>query len=602
MKNYGFESVNLTKGYFFDKYELNRKITIDAVYDRFAESGRIEAFKFNWTPDREDLKKPHFFWDSDVAKWMEGAAYLLKKAPNPELEKKIDDIVAEIKKNQCEDGYFNIYFTVVEPENRWKNRDWHELYCAGHLFEAAVALKEIGKPELLECMDKYVGHIHKVFVEEKSATFNSPGHEEIEIALVRLYTATGNKKYLDLAAFFINTRGTEEDAERSSYNQSHLPVREQDTALGHSVRAMYLYTSMAMLAKETNDEALFTACKNLWKDVTERKMYVTGGIGSEAIGECFTVPFDLSNDRAYTETCAGIGLMFFARAMSELDNDAKYADIIERVFYNGVMSGLSLDGEKFFYENPLEINLFERFENRYGKRRLPITQRPKIFSCSCCPPNINRLLASIGNYVFAKGDDVLYINQYTGATLSENGVECEVVTEYPNDGSVKITARGIGRVAVRIPFWCDSFKINKAYTLDKGYAYIQNDESPIEIDFDMPVVPVFSDARIIHSVGKLCVMRGPVVYCAEAIDNGENLHALLVPEEFSGVKTEKCEKCGLMKIQMDAYRTVSERGIYSRKAPTYERTALKLIPYSIFANRGESDMCVWFRRIYSLCK
>ena len=594
MKYCGFESVNFTNGYFYDKYELNRKITIDAVYDRFLESGRIGAFKFDWTPDKEVKFKPHFFWDSDVAKWMEGAAYLLRKAPDKELEAKIDSLVADIKKNQGEDGYFNIYFTVVEPDKRWSDRNCHELYCAGHLFEAAVELRDIGKNELFECMDRYVDYIHKVFVEDKSAAFSTPGHEEIEIALIRMYKVSGNKKYLSLAKHFLDMRGVAEEAYKDEQFQTHLPVREQKVALGHSVRAMYLYTSMAMLAKEIGDKELLDACKALWEDVTERKMYVTGGVGSEAMGECFTVPYDLSNDRAYTETCAGIGLMFFARAMSEFENDSKYADAIERVFYNGVMSGLSVDGERFFYENPLEINLFEHYESRYGKRRLPITQRPEIFGCSCCPPNINRLLASLGNYVFAQDGDTLFINQYTGAELCDGEVRCTVATEYPNCGRVVITAGGAGTVAFRIPFWCDSFKVNKAYTVEKGYAYVVNDGTAIEIDFDMPVTLVYSNARLIHSVNKVCVMRGPVVYCAESVDNGENLHGIVIPDVLENLKTECCCKCGLTKVSFDALRISGGCSLYSRSAPVYEKTNLKLIPYSIFANRGETDMSVWF--------
>ncbi len=612
MKYCGFESVNFTNGYFYDKYELNRKITINAVYDRFLESGRIDAFKFGWVEDDNkdatgsrlyaerngrNAKKPHFYWDSDGAKWMEGAAYLLRKAPDKALEAKIDSLVADIKEHQGEDGYFNIYFTVVEPKKRWQDRNFHELYCAGHLFEAAVALRDIGKNELFECMDKYVDYIHKVFVLEKSAAFSTPGHQEIEIALLRMYKVSGNKKYLDLAKHFLEMRGVADEAYKDEQFQTHLPVREQKVALGHSVRAMYMYTSMAMLAKEIGDKELLEACNALWEDVTERKMYVTGGIGSEAMGECFTVPYDLSNDRAYTETCAGIGLMFFARAMSEFENHAKYADVIERVFYNGVMSGLSVDGKRFFYENPLEINLFEHFESRCGRRRLPITQRPEIFFCSCCPPNINRLLASLGNYVFAKDGDTLFVNQYTGAELCDGEVKCKITTEYPNDGKVVITAEGIGKVAFRIPFWCDSFKVNKAYTSEKGYAYVENDGTAIEIYFDMPVSLVYANPALIHCAGKVCVMRGPVVYCAEGVDNGENLHSIVVPEVLENVRTEICEKCGLVKISVDARKISNGNNLlYSKKAPEYDNTELKLIPYSVFANRGESDMAVWLRR------
>ena len=340
MKTISFNNVDLLGGYLFDKQELNRKITINSVYDRFDDTGRIGAFNFDYTPDTPEELKPHIYWDSDVAKWMEGACYILTKHKNPDLEAKVDALVAKIKEHQCEDGYFNIHFTIVEPELRFTDRKWHELYCAGHLMEAAVAYAEAtGKTDFLDCMEKYADLIHRVFVVEKSAGFSTPGHQEIELALIRMYLYTGKKKFLDLAKHFIDTRGAVEESWKEDYNQSHLPVREQTEAVGHSVRAMYLYTGMAMLAKETGDEALANACKKLWNDTTLRKMYITGGLGSTPIGEAFSNPFDLPNDQAYTETCAGIGLMFFANAMLALENDAKYADVTERILYNGVQIG-----------------------------------------------------------------------------------------------------------------------------------------------------------------------------------------------------------------------------------------------------------------------
>lgn len=597
MKNIGFANVDFTNGFLFDKYNLNKNVTIDAVYDRFYETGRIEAFKFNWKPSDGDAKKPNIFWDSDVAKWMEGAAYILRKFPNAKLEAKVDELVEDIKAHQCDDGYFNIAFTVAEPEKRWTNRDWHELYCAGHLFEAAVALADIGKNDLIVCMEKYADYIHKVFVEEKSAKFATPGHEEIELALMRMYNKTGKKKFLDLAAYFINTRGTEDDVEKSDYNQSHLPVRRQRSAVGHAVRAVYLYTGMAKLAKETGDSELLCACNELWRDITERKMYVTGGIGSIAFGEAFTIPYDLSNDGAYTETCAGIGLMYFAKEMSEIYNDAKYADVIERLIYNGMISGLSLSGDAFFYENPLEINLSEHFGTRYGERRFPITQRPKIFGCSCCPPNINRILASLGDYIFAKDGNTLFINQYTGATLSDNNMNCSIITDYPQNGKIIIKSEGAEKLAFRIPSWCDSFTVSKEYTLNKGYAYVNvaKEGDEIALNFEMPAVTVFSDSRVIRDVNKACVMRGPVVYCAESVDNSENLHSFSISETLQNVTEEVCEKCGLIKLETDAYVTVSEEGkLYSRQKPKRAETRLKLIPYCNFANRGKTNMLVWF--------
>ena len=597
MKSFSFDKVNLSSGYLFDKQELNRKTTINAVYDRFYDTGRIGAFDFDYNPDDPNSIKPHIYWDSDVAKWMEGAAYILKKHPTPDLEAKVDALVERIKANQREDGYFNIYFTIIDPENRFTARHKHELYCAGHLMEAAVAYADAtGKKDFLGCMERYADYIWKVFVEEKSAAFSTPGHQEIELALVKMYLFTKKKKYLDLAAFFIDTRGTIEENDAvtgGDYSQSHIPVRQQTEAVGHSVRAMYLYTGMAMLAKETGDRELLEACKALWNDTTLRKMYVTGGLGSTCIGEAFTSEFDLPNDTAYTETCAGIGLMLFSQAMLALENDAKYADAIERVLYNGVLSGISLDGKAFFYENPLEITLKDKFENNHGKRRLPITQRVECFSCSCCPPNINRIFPTFENYLYGIDGDTLFVNQFVSSSLDENGITCKQETTYPNGNTVKVSASGIGKIAIRIPQWCDSFKLNKKYTLMNGYAVVENDGKEITVSFDMTPRLVFGDCRIKSDANRVCIMRGPIVYCAEAVDNGENLHGIVLPAKLK-VKERFDESFGLYTLEIPATkRAPFENGIYSNKPPKSEKINLTLIPYSGFANRGESDMLVW---------
>ncbi len=596
MKLFSFDKVELKSGFLKDKQELNRKITINAVYDRFYETGRIGSFKCNWRTGDEN--KPHIFWDSDVAKWMEGAAYILKKTPDDALEAKVEEIIDDMEKNQRTDGYFNIYFITVEPANRFKNRDWHELYCAGHLLEAAVAYADAtGKDRFLNIMEKYMDYITKVFVHEKSAAFTTPGHEEIELALVRAYRFTGKKKYLDLAAFFINERGMRED-EKTEYNQSHAPVREQDEALGHSVRAMYLYTAMADLAYELKDEKLNEACHKLYHDVVDKKMYITGGLGSTYVGEAFTKPYDLPNEEAYTETCAGIGLMFFAKRMMMLDNDASYADTIERVFYNGVMAGLSVGGDSFFYENPLEITLMNHFSNIHGVKRYPITQRLKCFGCSCCPPNVNRLLPVLGEYVYGHENDTLYINQFTDSTLSDGSVSCEMTTKYPLDGKVCIKASGVKRVAVRIPSWCDGFEMNKAYTMENGYAIVEND-GEITVSFDMTPFAVCANVGVIKDIGKLCIQAGPVVYCAEAVDNGENLHALALDTEF-GYEVKYDEFSGLNSLVVDGYRVENTTDkLYARAAKesaVKKPVKIKMIPYYSFANRGETDMLTWFNR------
>ena len=594
MKLIPYHQVNLRGGYLYEKQELNTKTTIHAVYDRFYETGRITAFKFGY-PDTDPIQ-PHYFWDSDVAKWMEGAAYILHRDPNPDLEAKVDEIVEDIARNQCEDGYFNIFFTVVQPENRWANRDWHELYCAGHLMEAAVAYAEAtGKTKFLSCMEKYADYIAKVFMEDHSAAFHTPGHEEIELALVKMYRYTGKKKYLDLAAYFINTRGTVEEQNKTNYNQAHLPVREQTDAVGHAVRAVYLYTGMAYLAKETGDESLVAACKKLWKDITERKMYITGGLGSTYIGEAFTTPFDLPPDQAYTETCAGIALCFFANGMLALDNNAAYADVIERALYNGVTSGLSVSGDQFFYENPLEINLSERFASVWGSRRFPAHRRVACFACSCCPPNMNRLLASLGGYVYGLDGDTLYINQFADSVVTADGMTATMETDYPRSGKVTVTATGSAHVAIRIPAWCDAYTLDKPYTFKDGYALVENDGTPITVTFDLTPRRVWADSRVLRAAGQATIMRGPVVYCAEGVDNGEGeLHNYVLPTEFTSAE-EGSDAYGLPTLTVPCTKRVTDRGgLYRNTPPKVKEAILKLIPYNAFANRAETDMRVWF--------
>ena len=596
MKLIPHSHVHLKGGFLFDKQELNRRTTIHAVYDRFVETGRIGAFKFGYPQD--DPIQPHFFWDSDVAKWIEGASYILEHAPDPVLEARIDEIVEDIRKNQRDDGYFNMYFTVVQPDGRWSNRDWHELYCAGHLMEAAVAYAEAtGKSTFLSCMEKYADYIAKVFMEEQSAAFVTPGHEELELALVRMYRHTGKKKYLDMAAWFINQRGSNIKEEATDYNQSHAPVREQDSARGHAVRAMYLYTGMAYLAAETGDRELISACKKLWEDTVERKMYVTGGLGSTYIGEAFTTPYDLPPEQAYTETCAGIGLCLFGGGMLELENNAAYADVIERALYNGVTSGLSADGAQFFYENPLEINLSEHFSNKWGARRFPAHRRVACFACSCCPPNINRLLASVGNYVYGMDGDTLFANQFVASCMEYQGASAVMDTRYPNDGAVTVSATGVSRIAVRIPAWCDTFALNKPYVLQNGYAVIENDGTPVALTMDLNPRRVWADARVLRAANRVAIMKGPVVYCAEGVDNGEGeLHNYVIPQTFTAMEDHAPDSgYGLPTITLPCLKRVADGGgLYRNTPPRLEETTLRLIPYNAFANRWETDMRVWF--------
>lgn len=597
MKTLSYKNVLLNSGFLHEKQQLNKNVTIGAVYDRFNETGRINAFNCNWQEGKE--QKPHVFWDSDVAKWMEATSYILQKEKNPLLEARVESIIDAIEQNQSEDGYFNIYFTVCEPDKRFTDRSAHELYCAGHLFEAAVAYYEAtGKDRFLKLMEKYADYIKKIFIEDKSAAFITPGHEEIELALIRLYRATGKKQYLETAAFFLNNRGSKADrvgeiSEKSL--QCHLPVREQKTAEGHCVRACYLYAAMADLAYETNDATLYEKCKEIFNDIVNSKMYITGGIGSTRCGEAFTVSYDLKNDKAYAETCAAIALMFFAHRMMRFENDSCYADVIERILYNGMIAGLSLSGDKFFYENPLEIDMrnYIRFPHPTAKEIYAITSRVKVFDCSCCPPNLNRVLASLGDYIYGYEDDTVYINQFAGSNAVIGNMKVTQKTDFPINNEIKIKAEGVKKLCIRIPNWCADVSINAAYTLQNGYAVIDNPNQEITIRFDMSPFLVQSNTEIYENNGKVAVCCGPFVCAAEAVNNIENLHSIYIDKNFTA-KAEYSEALSGFTLKVKAFRKITDDKLYSRYNEIFEDYTLKMIPYAAFANRGDSNMCVWF--------
>ncbi len=592
-----FKLTNITGGFWKEMQEKNQAVTIDAVYKRFKETGRFEAMKCNW---KEGMgNKPHIFWDSDVAKWIEGAAYVLAKHDDAKLSEKVEEIINDIESNQWEDGYFNVYYTVVEPKNRFKFRANHELYCAGHLIESAVAYYECtGKDRFLKIMMKYADLIYKVFVKEKSADFVTPGHQEIELALIRLYRCVKNKKYLDLCKFFIDNRGNNDkdtnfENMNDKYAQNDIPARELKSADGHAVRAMYYYAAMADLAKETNDKQLFEVCKILYEDVTERKMCITGGIGSTYTGEAFTVPYDLPNMTVYNETCASIGLAIFADKMLENEIDSRYADIIERVLYNGIISGISLDGKSFFYENPLEISLKSQNRNvsTIIKDRLPITKRQEVFECSCCPPNINRVFASVEKYIYDMKDDVFYVNQYMDSIYDDGKHRIVQKTNYPFDRVVKINCTEIEHIAIRIPNWCDEFYINVAYELKNGYAYIRN---PQNIELKLIMKPKFymANTEVDDCANKVALLYGPMVYCVERIDNPINLHSIYIDIK-TDFEIKYCEEYGVLTVNTKGFRRISSNKLYEELTEEYEKIGIKFIPYYAFANRDESDMLVW---------
>ena len=597
-----FSGTRITGGFWKQKQDLVRRVTTKAVYDRFSDTGRIAAFRFDWKEG--DPNKPHFFWDSDVAKWIEGAAYQLAIKPDARLEKKIDALVEQIAQHQHPDGYFNIFFTVIDPAHRFFNRDWHELYCAGHLMEAAVAYYQAtGKDKFLSCMCHYADYIEKRFVTDADTPFGTPGHEEIELALVRLYECTGETRYLHLAKHFIDKRGTEQltnpDWMHASYSQSHKPVREQTTAEGHAVRAMYLYCGMADVALHTGDAQLQAACEALFDNVAERRMYVTGGIGSSGAGEAFTVDYDLPNLISYTESCASLALALFANRMLRFGADRKYSDVVERVIYNGFLSSLSLDGKSFFYQNPLEILPYMHERDTSVKHKsvgLPPMQRSEVFICSCCPPNVVRFIPSIANMLYSDDGDVLYVHQFMQSvtTVERNGrmLVLEQQTRYPENGKIKIKlSGGSTRIAVRIPGWFDGYTGETV----NGYAYFDLADGE-ELAFDFTMKPTFIEARpeVVFDCGRYAVQRGPVIYCMESADNGALLRDITL-DSRARFTYGKHPILGVPQLRVRAYRTVREPDapLYRKKTQNKEKIDAVLIPYYAFANRGACEMQVW---------
>lgn len=605
-KPISYRDTTIKSGFWYKRQQINAQNTLESVYRRFEETGRFAALRCNGSV------KPHIFWDSDVAKWMEGAAYLLAKAPNPALEEKMDRLIDTIAEHQEQCGYFNSYFQVEEPEQKFCRRTDHELYCAGHLMEAAVAYQEAtGKDQFLKMMCRYADYIEKKFKLENSAKFTTPGHEEIELALVRLYHATGEKRYLDLSLFFINQRGQNgKDLEKfydfanAKYTQDHLPVREQTTAEGHAVRAVYLYCAMADLAMETNDQALLSACKTIFSNITGKRMYVTGSIGSTAEGEAFTYDYDLPNLTAYAETCAALGLALFGRRMSLSGADALYGDTVERALYNGFLSGVSLDGKSFFYENPLEIDprLHQRNSSTKTAFRLPIMQRKEVFDCSCCPPNVLRLIASLGDFLYSQTGDTLFVHHYMDSETHTVGADIRQQTSYPSDGEVFLRiSGGFSAVALRIPGWCTDFTLDRPYTLKDGYAYITKSETELtlRLHLSMPVCLVESSPNVPANSGRVAVMRGPVVYCAEGLDNGENLRDLRVDARAGFMLSHEgfAIECGVPLLKTTAYRRPAFQELYRPLEDSLIPQELTLIPYFAFANRGVSEMLVWLQRL-----
>ncbi len=581
------------------------------------------------------------FQDTDLAKWLEAVAYSLSYEPNEELEAQADAAIELIGKAQEENGYLNTYFSIKEPGKQFKNlKEGHELYTAGHMIEAAVAYYNVtGKDAFLKIMQKNADLICEVF-HTKAYEHAIPGHEEIELALCKLYEVTGEKRYLQMAKDFVDRRGTRPNylSEESShadfvdvwhdanpyveaYGQSHLPVRQQKTAEGHAVRAMYLYSAMADLAEAYEDQSLFEACENLYQNVIGKRMYITGGIGSSGFMERFTTDYDLPNVGNYSESCASIGLAMFARRMAKMTEDASYIETMERALINTVLSGIAMDGKSFFYVNPMEVwpPACMDFTSMGHVKAV----RQKWFGCACCPPNIARTLASLGEYTSFVKEDQIMINLLLGATFTvqfqNQTYRLNAQSELPWDGTYRLrvacdeTAAGAtGTISLRIPAYAvhPVVRVNQESVpveTQKGYLHLTGewkDGDTIEFNFEMPPTLMHANPMVRADAGKVCVVKGPLVYCLEETDNGENLPALSLDERAPLQESYRADLLGGVTVIKAKGKRIcgkdwADGALYHPRPISFEDCDLIFVPYCNWGNRKTGEMLVWVNGVHT---
>jgi len=619
--------------------QLVRNVVIpyqwDALNDRIAgaePSGAIRNFKIAAGEEQGE----HYgmvFQDSDVAKWIEAVGYLLASNRDEALEEIVDRVIDTIAKAQHDDGYLNTYYTVKEPGNRWTNlAECHELYCAGHMIEAAISYYQAtGKRKLLDVVCKFADHINSVFGEEPGQLRGYDGHQEIELALMKLYEVTGNDEYVKLCRFFLLERGSKPHLydeelkkrggtvhfdqwmlENKQYSQAHEPIAKQTVAVGHAVRFAYMCTGIAHLAGVTGDRQMLEASRRLWDNMELKQTYITGAIGSQSHGEAFTVDYDLPNDTAYAETCASCGLIFFALRMSQLEVDSRYGDMMERALYNTVIGGMSADGKSFFYVNPLEVHPQTNAHNYIYHHVKPVRQ--SWFGCACCPPNVARLLASLGQYVYTIRDNRIYTNLYVGGEsaiqLDEGKLVIQQESKLPWHGDIKFTVKSAVasfELALRIPGWCDQATVYVngdqivGSHIHQGYLILTQQLSEgdiVELKLSMPVSRMKCHPYVRQNAGKTAIQRGPLVYCLEEEDNGKHLHQLIVSKEASFELYPFTELgSDMIGIKAQGYRRTSEpwtQSLYRRNYSEAEQPVqLSFIPYFAWANRGIGEMRVW---------
>ena len=626
-----FTDVHVQDIFWRGRMEINAKHTIPYAFQMCEETGRIDNFAIAGGIKEGSFSGDYGFNDTDVYKIIEGVAYSLMLEANPQLDQYLDSLIYYISVAREDNGYLYTPWTTrareINPEIRccynqkpWDNlRSSHELYNAGHMYEAAVAhYQATGKRSFLDIALKNADFLCDTFGPGKLEDYS--GHQEVEIGLVKLYRVTGDKKYIELAKFFLEQRGREKRLyvengklwQRASYSQDHKPGIEQREAVGHAVRAAYMYTAMADIAALTGDKNYLEAIDAIWEDVVSGKLYIIGGIGARPEGEAFGDKYFLPNRDSYNETCAAIANVFWNHRMFLLHGKAKYIDVLERTLYNGLISGVSLDGKAFFYPNPLESE---------GQSRSPW------FSCSCCPSNIVRFLPSLPGYVYAHKDKDIYVNLYISNSsqvyLAGNKVQLILDTDYPWSGTIRLSVNPSNvekfRIKLRIPGWAlnspvpsdlysflktSRIKVNISvngklieYQYEDGYAIIDrewNKNDKIEMQLPMSVRRIVAHEKVVEDIGKVALQYGPIVYCAEAIDNGGKIFNLVIPDDVSFEITYRSD---LLKGINTLTGTVSAIVIDSNKrSASTKMESFIAIPYYAWAHRGEGEMAVWLPR------
>ncbi|MEM7130462.1 MAG: glycoside hydrolase family 127 protein [Chloroflexota bacterium] len=634
-----FTSVTIDDAFWSPRIEINRSVTIPYDFQKCDETDRLSNFdKAAGRGEGEHMGI--FFNDSDVFKVIEGAAYSLHLHPDPKLEEFLDDLIERIAASQEADGYLYTARTIAErngtvdkldPEQegqtRWSNlRVNHELYNVGHMYEAAVAhFLATGKRVFLDVALKNADLIDSVFGPDKQR--DVPGHQEIEMGLVRLYSVTGEERYLRLAQFFLDERGHYHNGrqpygnfDNHAYTQDHLPVVEQDEALGHAVRAVYMYSGMSDVAALTGEQSYIDAIGRIWENVVHKKFYLTGGIGALHHGEAFGANYELPNDTAYNETCAAIANVFWNQRMFQLHGHADYIDVLERSLYNGFLPGIDFGGDRFFYVNPLE------YDGEYRFNRDDSNERLGWFNCSCCPTNVVRLFPSLGGYIYAQEGNNLFVNLYMNsqATVDMDGRAVQIAqeTDYPWSGTVKLSLNPAEPIdfalRLRIPGWArnqptpgglyryvDSTSTNGQETADQetvllqingerlaldlvdGYAVIRRTwqaEDVIELHLPMPVRRVLCDEQVSTTRGKVALERGPLVYCVEGVDNDGKARGLPLSDQAEFAIERMPELLGgLNRIRISQ--------------PDAAVPEILAVPYYAWAHREMGEMAVWLQQV-----